>query len=91
MAYIDTERDSFPTFHQKELNGYMKGWNTCLKSVLQQTPTADVVEVCRCKECANGYRKTDIAVMCKIWNRIMITEDYCSYGAKMAGTPQKEG
>ena len=42
--YIDIERNSFPTFHQKELNDYMKGWNACLKSVLQQ-PTADVVEV----------------------------------------------
>lgn len=44
MAYIDVERYSFPTLHQKELNDYMKGWNACLKSVLQQ-PTADVVEV----------------------------------------------
>lgn len=43
--YIDIERDSFPTFHQKELNDYMKGWNACLKSVLQQTPTSDVVGV----------------------------------------------
>ena len=41
--YIDVNRDSFPALHQKELNDYMKGWNTCLKSVLQQ-PTADVVE-----------------------------------------------
>ena len=42
--YIDTERYSFPTLHQKELNDYMKGWNACLKSVLQQ-PTADAEEV----------------------------------------------
>lgn len=42
--YIDVERYSFPTLHQKEANDYMKGWNTCLKSVLQQ-PTSDVEEV----------------------------------------------
>lgn len=42
--YIDVNRYSFPTLHQKELNDYMKGWNACLKSVLQQ-PTADVEEV----------------------------------------------
>ena len=42
--YIDADRDSFPTLHQKELNDYMKGWNACLKSVLQQL-TADVEEV----------------------------------------------
>ena len=56
-----------------------------IKEKIMKIPTADVVEVCRCKECANGYHKTDISVMCKIWNRLMITEDYCSYGAKMDG------
>ena len=43
--YIDVDRSSFPTPHRQELNDYMKGWNACLKSVLQQTPTADVAEV----------------------------------------------
>ena len=42
--YINAERYSFPTLHRKELNAYMKGWNACLKSVLQQ-PIADVEEV----------------------------------------------
>lgn len=51
MSYIDTTISSFPTFHQKETNDYMKGWNACLKSVLQQTPSVDVEEVCRCAEC----------------------------------------
>ena len=49
---------------------------------IKDTPAADVVEVVRCKECANGYCKNNISVMCKIWNRLMLTEDYCSYGGK---------
>ena len=42
--YVDVEGKTFPTSHRKILNDYMNGWNTCLKSILQQ-PTADVVEV----------------------------------------------
>lgn len=35
---IDGDSKTFPTFHRKELNDYMKGWNACLRSV-QQQPT----------------------------------------------------
>ncbi len=43
---------------------------------------ADFVEVVRCKDCANILHKNDISVVCKILGKVMITEDYCSYGAK---------
>lgn len=33
---IDADSKTFPTFHRKELNDYMKGWNACLRSVQQQ-------------------------------------------------------
>ena len=88
MAYIDVERYSFPTLHQKELNDYMKGWNACLKSVLQQ-PTADVVEV------KHGYwiDRSDKEIismshpyMCSRCFRVeAIKEPYCNCGAKMDG------
>ena len=71
--YIDADRDSFPTLHQKELNDYMKGWNACLKSVLQQ-PTADVVEVVRCCEC-----KYQITHTCRITG---VKTLFCDYGEK---------
>ena len=83
MAYIDTERDSFPTFHQKELNDYMKGWNTCLKSVLQQAPTADVVEVARCVNCCfYDIEKYN----CREFDCNMPCDGYCS-----KGTPKERG
>lgn len=43
---------------------------------------ADFIEVVRCKDCANILHKNDISVVCKILGKVMITEDYCSYGAK---------
>lgn len=52
-------------------------------SLLWEQSRADVVEVVRCKDCANGCHKTDTIVVCKILNKVMITEDFCSYGAKM--------
>ena len=42
--YIKIEKKTFPTFYKRNLNDYGKGWNACLKSVLQHK-TADVVEV----------------------------------------------
>lgn len=42
--YVDVEGKTFPTSHRKILNDFINGWNTCLKSVLQQ-PTADVIEI----------------------------------------------
>lgn len=34
---IDTGSWTFPTPHRNPSNDYMRGWNACLKSVLQQT------------------------------------------------------
>ena len=85
--YIDADRYSFPTLHRKELNDYMKGWNACLKSVLQQ-PTADVVEVVRCRDCK--YRKLDKLFQekhyCYLRNvnggKYCNDDDFCSYGER---------
>ena len=92
--YIDVDRHSFPTLHQKELNDYMKGWNACLKSVLQQ-PTADVVEVKHGEWILDKKITSPIFLNCSLCgntadkdihgNYIGITP-YCSMcGAKMNG------
>ncbi len=91
MAYIDTERDSFPTFHQKEINDYMKGWNTCLKSVLQQPP-ADVVEqkhgnwILTKTEFGWNCCEYPVEYTCSVCGRTEKHEEpYCHCGAKMDG------
>lgn len=93
--YIDVDKHSFPTLHQKELNDYMKGWNTCLKSVLQQ-PTADYAEV------KHGYwiyhfddlfpsESTQECSVCHEEEGMTIcNENYCpNCGAKMDGSDKK--
>ena len=55
-----------------------------VRRALQMTPTADVREVIRCKDCEYLYRNGNIKV-CKHWNCHSTTDDaYCSY-AKMKG------
>lgn len=45
-------------------------------------PTADVVEVVRCKDCKYFYQNGNIKV-CKHWNCHSTTYDgYCSYGER---------
>ena len=87
--YIDAEGKTFPTSHRKILNDYMNGWNTCLKSVLQQ-PTADVVEV-RHGRWEYDYKDLDVArcSLCNFYcqdkiNNISVCFHYCpNCGAKM--------
>lgn len=51
---------------------------------VEYSPTADVVEVVRCKDCKYFYQNGNIKV-CKHWNcHSTIDDAYCSY-AKMKG------
>ena len=67
---------------QTHLDNLAKGF-TGADKVIWKLPDVDAVEVVRCKDCANGCHKTDTTVVCKILNKVMITEDFFSYGAKM--------
>lgn len=44
---------------------------SAVRKMLQMTPTADVVEVVRCKDCK--YRNTPV---CKMWYHCVICGDY---------------
>lgn len=53
-----------------------------LDSLINETPTADVVEVVRCKGCKYFYQDGNIKV-CRHWNCHSTTDDaYCSYGER---------
>ena len=53
-----------------------------IKQCIDRQPTADVVEVVRCKDCKYFYQDGDIKV-CKHWNCHSTTDDsYCSYGER---------
>ena len=51
---------------------------TSLREVLEDTPTADVVEVVRCKDCKYHHDN----LMCDEYSTIMKDSDFCSYGQR---------
>lgn len=52
-----------------------------LKSVVDQMPTVDAVEVVRCKDCASGKGATH--KVCPLYKQgLMKDDDYCSVGER---------
>lgn len=53
-------------------------------AVIDTFPTADVVEVCRCKDCAYSREHADIADLygCSLFRNMQKPNDYCSYGRR---------
>lgn len=57
-------------------------WNT-LKSVVENAPTIDAVEVVRCKDCKHWASAEDYD--CEIHSGAFGAEDFCSYGERKGG------
>ena len=55
-------------------------------SLIEKQPTADVVEVVRCKDCTE-WDKDECE--CSHWYGFR-EDDYCSYGARMDGRMQND-
>ena len=55
-------------------------------SLIEKQPTADVVEVVRCKDCTE-WDKDEYE--CSHWYGFR-EDDYCSYGARMDGRMQND-
>ena len=53
-----------------------------VKRVLMQAPTADVVEVVRCKDCKC---KDDGMLYCDLHGEFIEQEGFCSYGERIDG------
>lgn len=85
--YIDVEKVHIPKGFFEDLNvPKLLNW-------LKSQPTADVVEVVRCKECKHSYINSFSAqsgvALCKFWsnraegnNLVVQQDDYCSYGER---------
>ena len=52
------------------------------RRLMVEAPAVDAVKVVRCKDCANGRNKTKNTVICKILGHVMLTSDFCSFGAE---------
>lgn len=88
--YVDAEKIKFTgdTFNDKD-ETYVK--LSDVKQAIDQTPTADVVEVVRCKDCKcceHCYPAKAIGEeaiegwYCKIRKKHMRPDDFCSYGER---------
>ena len=75
-AVMKTARDGYHSDFGKSLADL-----TSLREVLEDTPTADVVEVVRCKDCTE-WDKDECE--CSHWYGFR-EDDYCSYGERMDG------
>lgn len=65
-------------------------WVDDVRLEIADAPTADVVEVVRCKDCKHhvaGYCTRDINGRTNMFR--MGNDDFCSYGAKMDGKDGK--
>ena len=58
-------------------------YKASVKRVIMQAPTADVVEVVRCKDCVfsqKGFEEVDI--YCKLNDASFGKDSFCSYGER---------
>lgn len=87
--YIKINKDTFPTFYKRNLTDYGKGWNACLKSVLQHKD-ANVVEVRHGRWISyldGEHIMPERYYQCSECGRRGYTKmhPYCNCGAKMDG------
>ena len=92
MAYVEKEKvleiakdEYYSDFHRSMAD------LTSLRELLEDTPTADVVEVVRCKDC-KWYQNLEIVdkVQTRCFNlaglsRVCNPNDFCSYGERKDG------
>lgn len=86
--YIEREAVCYQLAKQATIDGQPRAIRRAAK-IVADFPSADVVPVVRCKECAyhdtadygDGYTKN----VCSLWNRQIQDDDYCSYGLKKGG------
>jgi hypothetical protein len=67
----------------ENLSKFAPEHNTPLIQLLvTRQPTADVVEVVRCKDCGRGGKIYGKAILCTEHKRITRPTDFCSYGVR---------
>lgn len=64
----------------KEAFAFKCGWNDALKSVMENAPTIDAVEVVRCKDCE--YFLSDEPPICELTMYGAKDNRYCAWGKR---------
>ena len=57
------------------------------RKLIEDAPTVDAVEVTRCRKC-KYHKDTNVTgfVHCRLYDRIMRHNDFCSYGKREGGS-----
>lgn len=84
--YIDAEKFEREMYHEAfETDSDMQKWDSgcwirykMFENCIAQQPTADVVEVVRCKDCISNRDG-----FCNFLDRPIAENDFCSYGKKV--------
>lgn len=90
--YIDADKLIIHKFtaqeasHNDMCGAYRQGWNDAIDAVVDNEPTADVVEVVRCQNCKhwegeyrNGFWYFE---QCSLNDHVASSDDFCSYGER---------
>ena len=100
--YIDADKlesHKFVSWTQPEFfdeasqatQAYQTGWNNAIDAIVENEPTADVIEVVRCKDCKYMCHYTDGHLECRLLSDLkpipttyctMNADDFCSYGER---------
>jgi hypothetical protein len=80
--YIDLDTLSIGLCNEQvfEDRSYAKGWNNAIK-LIEQEPTADVVEVVKCKAC-KWWRTLGCAFRTDCVKGLPCADDFCSHGER---------
>lgn len=92
MRYIDADR-----LQTRMLNYYIDSWQLCeeINDFFANTPTADVVEVVRCKDCKHArvhdYAPAECQYYCTLAVNYHTKDFFCSLGERREdATPREE-
>lgn len=89
--YIDADKLTFSRVRIIHPDGTIGGWNAVvMSSVINNTPTADVVEVVRCEKCKHLeiINSREVYAKCRMTDLefkpfdIDTRKHYCSYGER---------
>ena len=89
--YIDADKLTFSRVRIIHPDGTAGGWNAVvMSSVINNAPTADVVEVVRCKDCVHSC-ECELPMVPKevLWCNKLVSlaheKHFCSYGERREG------
>ena len=82
MRYIDAENIEYTSMCRARGNGMYEDCEIAHKDQIDDIPTADVVEVVRCKDCKWRYSTSDCTHWLPCMDIIYNNDFYCGYGER---------